>query len=95
MMMKMKIALVTCVLLVSSLALVASESSFGPQFCCFSYYEGRLRKANVMDVRLTASMCAKKGVILTMLNGLNVCVDPSVQWVKSIIEAKEKEQMEN
>uniref|UniRef100_A0AAQ5YLI2 C-C motif chemokine n=1 Tax=Amphiprion ocellaris TaxID=80972 RepID=A0AAQ5YLI2_AMPOC len=94
MMMKMKIALVTCVLLVSSLAVMASENTFSPEYCCFSFYESRLRKSSVVEVIHTDKLCTKQGVLFKMTNGKKICVDPSVQWVKNIIEAKNKELVE-
>ncbi|XP_038581994.1 C-C motif chemokine 5-like [Micropterus salmoides] len=88
-MMKNPIILVTCVLLLSSLAVLASQSSFGPDDCCFQFFSKRLPKNRVMTYQYTDERCTNKAVLFTMRNHAKICVNPSEQWVKSIIETKQ------
>ncbi|XP_073349396.1 C-C motif chemokine 4-like [Pagrus major] len=89
MMMNKPIILVACVLLFSSLAVLASEGSSAPTECCFDIYPHRLPKNGVVRFQYTDDRCAKKAVVITMKKGGVFCVDPSLQWVKNIIQAKE------
>uniref|UniRef100_A0A8C6SLX0 Chemokine interleukin-8-like domain-containing protein n=1 Tax=Neogobius melanostomus TaxID=47308 RepID=A0A8C6SLX0_9GOBI len=55
-----------------------------PNECCFHFYVNPLPKNKVDDYRLTSPYCAKKGIIVTMQNGKEFCVNPDQQWVKDI-----------
>ncbi|XP_071335041.1 chemokine (C-C motif) ligand 38, duplicate 4 [Trachinotus anak] len=89
-MMKNPIMLVACTLLFSSLAVLASQNSFGPDKCCFAFVSKPLPKRRVVSYTNTDDLCPMKGVLFKMLNGNELCADPSVEWVTKIIEAKEK-----
>ncbi|XP_047429892.1 C-C motif chemokine 5-like [Mugil cephalus] len=91
MMMKNSVILATCVVLLSSLIVQASESSFGPDQCCFKFYTRPLPKKKVEALQYTGKLCPMEGVLFKMRNGAVLCVDPSAAWVKPIIEAKEKQ----
>ncbi|XP_037305585.2 C-C motif chemokine 4-like [Pungitius pungitius] len=88
--MKNPIALMTCTLLFSSLAVLAHQGSFGPDECCFAFISSRLRKDAVQSYRLTDERCSMEGVSFTLKNGVKVCADPSHRWVKSLIKAQER-----
>ncbi|XP_075940893.1 C-C motif chemokine 4-like [Anarhichas minor] len=90
MMMKNPMTLMTCTLLFSSLAVVAYQGSFGPNECCFNFISTRLRKDKVVSYKFTDERCSMEGVSFTMKNGAEICADPSLQWVKFIIKAKER-----
>ncbi|XP_034756427.1 C-C motif chemokine 4-like [Etheostoma cragini] len=90
MMMKNPVILVTCALLLSSLAVLAHQGSFGPNECCFQFVSSRLRKDRVLSYEYTDKRCSMEGVFFTMRNGAQMCADPALQWVKSLIKAKEK-----
>uniref|UniRef100_A0A3Q1IFC0 C-C motif chemokine n=2 Tax=Anabas testudineus TaxID=64144 RepID=A0A3Q1IFC0_ANATE len=87
-MMKNPIVLVACALLFLSLA--ASQSSFSPHECCFKFISKALPKRNVMAYKNTDKLCPMQGVLFTMRSGSEICADPSMEWVKNIIEAREK-----
>uniref|UniRef100_A0A671X5H0 C-C motif chemokine n=1 Tax=Sparus aurata TaxID=8175 RepID=A0A671X5H0_SPAAU len=90
MMMKKPVVLVAFVVLVSSLAVLASDSSSAPTECCFEFFSRRLRTNNVVSYQFTDDSCAKKAVLFTMKRASSVvCADPSLLWVKNIIQAKE------
>ncbi|XP_059212786.1 C-C motif chemokine 4-like [Centropristis striata] len=89
-MMKNPVILVTCVVLFSSLAVLASQGAFGPDECCFSFISTKLPKDKVVSFKYTAKQCAVPGVLFTMMNGRELCADPSVQWVKNLIKTKER-----
>ncbi|XP_029281464.1 C-C motif chemokine 4-like [Cottoperca gobio] len=88
MMMKNRIILVTCVVLFSSLAVLAHQGSFGPDECCLNFVIKRLRKNNVVSHKYTDRRCKNEGVIFTMKSGNEICADPSVKWVKNLVKAK-------
>ncbi|XP_008296008.1 C-C motif chemokine 3-like [Stegastes partitus] len=92
MMMKMKIALVACVLLASSLTFVATNSGFGPDQCCFKFLPKPVSKDRVVAIKATEKLCAMEGVLFRMKKGAVFCADPNAQWVKDIMEAKANEQ---
>ncbi|XP_070705824.1 C-C motif chemokine 4-like [Pempheris klunzingeri] len=95
MMMKNSIILVTCLLLMSSVAVLASENGFGPVECCFSFHSTRLPKNKVVSYKYTDKRClSQSAVIFKMKKGGVVCASPSVQWVKDIIKAKEWQETE-
>ncbi|XP_039981654.1 C-C motif chemokine 5-like [Xiphias gladius] len=92
MMMKNPIILVACALLFSSLAVLASQNIFGPDKCCFAFISQPLPKKKVMSYKYTDQLCPMDGVLFTMLSAREICADPSVVWVKKIIEAKDRVQ---
>lgn len=63
--------------------------SFGPDDCCFQFFSKRLPKNRVMTYQYTDERCTNKAVLFTMRNHAKICVNPSEQWVKSIIETKQ------
>ncbi|XP_054603855.1 C-C motif chemokine 5-like [Nothobranchius furzeri] len=91
MMMTMKnpVILATCVLIFSSLTILAHESEFAADVCCFHFYSKPLKEANVKSIRWTDNLCPKQGVLFSMKAGRDSCVDPSQRWVKEIMEVKE------
>ncbi|XP_037607051.1 C-C motif chemokine 14-like isoform X2 [Sebastes umbrosus] len=89
MMMKSPIILVISTLLFSSLAVQAYQS-YAPDKCCATFFSFRLRTNNVVSYKYTDNRCSMEGVIFKMINGNEVCTDPSQLWVKMLIEAKER-----
>uniref|UniRef100_A0A8C5HVK9 C-C motif chemokine 4-like n=1 Tax=Gouania willdenowi TaxID=441366 RepID=A0A8C5HVK9_GOUWI len=76
------LVIVLAFLLAFSSNTVLAQNSFGPSTCCFFFKNGPLKKANVISYTYTSSLCSMDGV----LNGAEICVDPSMKWVKKIIE---------
>ncbi|KAK2856378.1 hypothetical protein Q5P01_005113 [Channa striata] len=91
-MMKNPIILVACTLLFSSLAVLASQTSFGPSECCFRFRNAMLPRKSVVSYKYTDAMCPMEGVLFTMRNGGEICADPSKDWVRKIIEGKRRAQ---
>ncbi|XP_029903316.1 C-C motif chemokine 4-like [Myripristis murdjan] len=85
--MKKPVILVVCTLLFSSLAVLASQSSFGPEECCFKMYPRRLPKDNVVNYHYTHTLCPRHGVFFTMKNDKVFCVNPALGWVQNTIAA--------
>uniref|UniRef100_UPI0037E886AE C-C motif chemokine 4 homolog n=1 Tax=Semicossyphus pulcher TaxID=241346 RepID=UPI0037E886AE len=90
-MMKTPVILAACILLLSALTVLASESTFGPSECCFEFVSKRLPKKGVLSYKYTDKQCPHKAVLLKMRNGKEYCTSLSAQWVKDIVEAKAKE----
>lgn len=66
------------------------RGSSAPTECCFEFFSRRLRTNNVVSYQYTDDRCAKKAVLFTMKRASSVvCADPSLLWVKNIIQAKE------
>ncbi|XP_044233377.1 C-C motif chemokine 13-like [Thunnus albacares] len=91
MMMKSSIILTACVVLLLSLTVEASQSSFGPDECCFKFYSKLLPKRKVMSYKYTDKMCPMEAALFTMKSGAVFCVDPSVEWVRNIIKMKDSQ----
>ncbi|XP_035534062.1 C-C motif chemokine 5-like [Morone saxatilis] len=84
MMMKNPIVLVTCVILLSSLAVLAYPNSFGPDECCFKFVNS-LPKRKVATYKYTDEQCPMSAVIFTMKKGRQFCANQSEKWVQDII----------
>ncbi|XP_008311022.1 C-C motif chemokine 4 homolog [Cynoglossus semilaevis] len=89
-MMTTPVVLVTCISLLSSMAVLASQSNFGPDKCCFTFISQPLPVKRVMSFRETNRQCPKAGVLFTMKSERKICADPSLDWVKKIMQVKEK-----
>uniref|UniRef100_A0A3Q1G8W0 C-C motif chemokine n=1 Tax=Acanthochromis polyacanthus TaxID=80966 RepID=A0A3Q1G8W0_9TELE len=74
-----------CILGAAMLSTVLCATSSGPDSCCFSYYSRRIRKDFIISYRITDNRCNKPGVILTTQGSVNICADPSLSWVQSIM----------
>nr|ACQ58688.1 C-C motif chemokine 14 precursor [Anoplopoma fimbria] len=90
MMMKNPMILMTCTLLFSPLAVLASQGSFAPDECCFRFFTNRLPKNKVANYMFTDEQCTNQGVLFTMNSGARICADPTVQWVQNLIKAKDQ-----
>ncbi|XP_072218103.1 C-C motif chemokine 4-like [Leuresthes tenuis] len=91
-MMKNPVTLLACILLFSSLTVLASDNTFGPDKCCFNFIANRLPKHKVTSYKYTDRLCSMEGVLFTMKKGNEICADPTQQWVKDIIETKDRMQ---
>ncbi|XP_041832228.1 C-C motif chemokine 4-like [Melanotaenia boesemani] len=87
MMMKNPIFLVACVLLLSSLTVLASDNTFGPDKCCFKFVSKPLPKKKVVSYIHTDNLCSMEGVLFKMVRGNEICADPTQSWVKKVMEA--------
>ncbi|XP_058469939.1 chemokine (C-C motif) ligand 38, duplicate 6 [Solea solea] len=94
-MMKTVITLVAFILIFSSPAALASRSFYSPDECCFVFYPKPLSVKKVVSYKYTDRMCPMEGVLFTMQSNANICGDPSVEWVKNILKAKQKVKAKN
>ncbi|XP_046707783.1 C-C motif chemokine 4-like [Silurus meridionalis] len=62
----------------------------GADLCCFEFHKRPIPAANIISVEETRFDCTLPGVIFTPKKGFRMCVDPEVDWVKTIIEIKSK-----
>ncbi|XP_039873421.1 C-C motif chemokine 3-like [Simochromis diagramma] len=85
MMMKNPVILMACIVLLSSL--VTSDSTFGPEKCCFQFLHKRFPANRVTSFEYTDKRCAMEGVLLKTVGDKQLCADPTMQWVKKIIES--------
>ncbi|CAK6962556.1 C-C motif chemokine 3-like [Scomber scombrus] len=67
-----------------------NKDGFGPDECCFKHYPRVLGKKSVVSYKHTDKQCPTAGVLFTMRNGAQFCVNPSAEWVQKIIKAKDK-----
>ncbi|XP_066576167.1 C-C motif chemokine 4 homolog [Amia ocellicauda] len=61
------------------------QNSNLPSECCFSYYPKLIPKRLIEQYENTRSDCSQPGVILISLKKIRICANPSVQWVKDIM----------
>ncbi|XP_024146771.1 eotaxin-like [Oryzias melastigma] len=83
MMMKASVAVVTFFILFSSV--LTSEPAFEPHTCCFNFYQKKIPAHVVQSFRHTDEQCVMRGVIIKMTNNKDICVDPSSEWVKKLV----------
>ncbi|XP_024146767.1 C-C motif chemokine 22 isoform X2 [Oryzias melastigma] len=83
MMMKASVVVVTFFLLFSSV--LTSAPAFQPEICCKNFYPKKIPAHVVQSFRYTSMACAKRGVIITKTNNKDICVDPSREWVKKLV----------
>lgn len=74
--------------LFSCLAVYASQSSFGPDECCFNIYNQNkpLPRKKVVSYRWINAGCPKPAVIFKMRSNAELCVSPSQEWAQKIIK---------
>ncbi|XP_029351868.1 monocyte chemotactic protein 1B-like [Echeneis naucrates] len=88
MMMKNPAVLVLCTVLISSLAILATQSTAGPDSCCFQFIAKPLSKKKVVSYTYTNMLCPVKAVVFKMASNHEICADPSQEWVKRITVVK-------
>ncbi|XP_024146769.1 C-C motif chemokine 22 [Oryzias melastigma] len=81
--MKASVAVVTFFILFSSV--LTSEPGFEAQACCSSFYPKKIPAHVVRSFRYTDMLCPHRGVIIKMTNNKDICVDPSSEWVKKLM----------
>uniref|UniRef100_A0A3B3DVG4 Chemokine interleukin-8-like domain-containing protein n=1 Tax=Oryzias melastigma TaxID=30732 RepID=A0A3B3DVG4_ORYME len=59
--------------------------AFEPHTCCFNFYQKKIPAHVVQSFRHTDEQCVMRGVIITMTNNKEICVDPSMEWVKKLV----------
>ncbi|KAF7706817.1 hypothetical protein HF521_020071 [Silurus meridionalis] len=60
------------------------ESSVNvPDSCCFSYHNNPIPIRVITGYKVTDRHCSKPGVVFTLMNKRQVCVDPEHEWVQN------------
>uniref|UniRef100_A0A3B4F2T9 Chemokine interleukin-8-like domain-containing protein n=1 Tax=Pundamilia nyererei TaxID=303518 RepID=A0A3B4F2T9_9CICH len=62
------------------------SGTFGPEKCCFQFLRVRFPAKRVTSFEYTDKRCAMEGVLKTV-GDKQLCADPTMQWVKKIIES--------
>ncbi|XP_047665967.1 uncharacterized protein LOC113649501, partial [Tachysurus fulvidraco] len=55
----------------------------GPDQCCTKFRTQQIPVRDITVYEVTDPKCRKPGVIFTLENGLHVCADPKIIWVKN------------
>ncbi|RVE56115.1 hypothetical protein OJAV_G00232880 [Oryzias javanicus] len=84
-MMKVSVAMVTFFILFSSVADLTSALAYQPSTCCRSFNPNKIPAHVVKSFRETSMTCPKRAVVITTKRNLEVCVDPSKEWVKKLV----------
>ncbi|XP_034471189.1 eotaxin-like [Hippoglossus hippoglossus] len=83
--------LLLCVLGAALLSSVLCNNGLGPDDCCFGFYQGELAKARISSYQDTDSRCPRKAVLFTTKKSHEICVDPKLPWVQSIMQQLDEE----
>ncbi|XP_036416401.1 C-C motif chemokine 4 homolog [Colossoma macropomum] len=62
------------------------QNGKAPKECCFSFYPRPIPVAFIREYEESDPNCPKVGVVFTTRRGYRVCVDPSFNWVKEIMD---------
>ncbi|KAI5626468.1 hypothetical protein C0J50_13757 [Silurus asotus] len=74
--------LLVLVVLTCLQSFTTAQNSNGPDACCFSYQRSPIPIRVITGYKVTGRHCTKSGVIFTLINSRQVCVDPEVKWVQ-------------
>ncbi|XP_035004895.2 C-C motif chemokine 13-like [Hippoglossus stenolepis] len=83
--------LLLCVLGAALLSSVLCNNGLGPDDCCFGFYRGELAKARISSYQDTDSRCPRKAVLFMTKKSHEICADPKLQWVQSIMQQLDEE----
>uniref|UniRef100_A0AAY4B3W1 Chemokine interleukin-8-like domain-containing protein n=1 Tax=Denticeps clupeoides TaxID=299321 RepID=A0AAY4B3W1_9TELE len=76
----------TFCLLAAAVLLVALCSSALGHECCMNFYQNRVPLRQIKSFTETHPGCPKKGVVLTTLRGIKICVNPDEQRIQDLME---------
>ncbi|KAA0723488.1 C-C motif chemokine 8 HC14 [Triplophysa tibetana] len=65
-----------------------------PVECCFEFYESKIPHHRIKSYERTTSECTTAGVIFTTVKNFKLCVKPSDNWVKKVIQRIDKRQLQ-
>ncbi|RVE56116.1 hypothetical protein OJAV_G00232890 [Oryzias javanicus] len=84
-MMKVSVAMVTFFILFSSVADPTSAANYQPRTCCRNFNPHKIPAYAVKSFKYTSMVCDKRGVVITTTRNRDICVDPSEEWVKKLV----------
>ncbi|XP_029310636.1 C-C motif chemokine 4-like [Cottoperca gobio] len=80
--------LLLCILGHALVTSVFCNNAIGPNNCCFKpYYPRPLHKRYVQSYYMTDYRCAKNAAILVTKKSRNICVDPNLTWVETMMKS--------
>uniref|UniRef100_A0A3Q0SIS6 C-C motif chemokine n=1 Tax=Amphilophus citrinellus TaxID=61819 RepID=A0A3Q0SIS6_AMPCI len=82
--------LLLCILGAALLSTVDCNNANGPDKCCFEFYPRSINKKLIRSYTVSDRRCAKAAVILVTKRSHQICADPSLSWVKSIMKTLDK-----
>ncbi|CAG5958349.1 unnamed protein product [Menidia menidia] len=80
-----RLALSLLVVMLALVALTEGMRGAGPKKCCFNFNTKVVAKERVAGYIKTSQRCSNPAILLKMVTGRQLCVKPSVQWVKDLI----------
>ncbi|XP_028809218.1 C-C motif chemokine 4 homolog [Denticeps clupeoides] len=78
--------LLTAAVLLVALCSSALGQSSRPSECCMNFYQNRVPLRQIKSFTVTHPSCPKKGVVLTTLRGIKMCVNPDEQRIQDLME---------
>ncbi|KAG5276733.1 hypothetical protein AALO_G00109110 [Alosa alosa] len=84
--MKLSCVVAVAVLVLALCSQGQSQSSFGPDKCCFSYYSKPIPPRAIKGYNRTNPSCTKQAVILITVKGKELCANPEVKEVQEIMD---------
>ncbi|RVE56117.1 hypothetical protein OJAV_G00232900 [Oryzias javanicus] len=89
-MMKVSVAMVTFFILFSSVADLTSAAIgiYQPSTCCKNFNPNKIPAYAVKSFKYTSMVCDKRGVVITTIKNKDICVDPSKEWVKKLVNGE-------
>ncbi|XP_076873412.1 C-C motif chemokine 18-like [Brachyhypopomus gauderio] len=78
------------VLLFTFCSLTLSQMSHEPDKCCFTYFKPRIPERAVKRFETTNPACKNPGVIFHTNKQLEICADPTQQWVQKLMDVIKK-----
>ncbi|XP_060904938.1 C-C motif chemokine 4-like [Labrus mixtus] len=83
--------LLLCMLGAALLSSGLCSDELSPDNCCFSFYPRRVNKNQIRSYYMTDERCRVTGAILVTKRSVQLCVDPNMPWVKSIMRSLDEE----
>ncbi|XP_059191748.1 monocyte chemotactic protein 1B-like [Centropristis striata] len=80
-----RLSLSLFVLMLAVINLSEGLRGSGPKKCCFRFNENSIPKERVVGYHKTSQRCSNPAVLLKTVAGRQLCVRPSADWVKTII----------
>lgn len=80
-----RLALSAIVLLMAVIAFTEGLRGAGPKKCCFKFNDKPVSKDRVVSFKKTSQRCSNSAILLNTVVGRQLCVKPSLPWVKDLV----------
>ncbi|XP_045894300.1 C-C motif chemokine 4-like [Micropterus dolomieu] len=57
-------------------------NEIAPVRCCFKFYTGGMRQAEIINIIKTHSSCREKGFVVSTAKGHEICVSLNLKWAQ-------------